>query len=65
MQSWYLWQQQFLFGVLTLIEKQEEDMPIYVFRKDFMKITIITVGKLKEKYLKDAVAEYSKQRKIL
>ena len=25
-----------------------------------MKITIITVGKLKEKYLKDAVAEYSK-----
>lgn len=26
-----------------------------------MKITIITVGKLKEKYLKDAVAEYSKR----
>ena len=26
-----------------------------------MKITVITVGKLKEKYLKDAVAEYSKR----
>ena len=26
-----------------------------------MKITIITVGKLKEKYLKDAIAEYSKR----
>lgn len=26
-----------------------------------MKLTIITVGKLKEKYLKDAVAEYSKR----
>lgn len=26
-----------------------------------MKITIITVGKLKEKYLRDAVAEYSKR----
>lgn len=26
-----------------------------------MKITVITVGKIKEKYLKDAVAEYSKR----
>ncbi len=26
-----------------------------------MKITIVTVGKIKEKYLKDAVAEYSKR----
>ena len=26
-----------------------------------MKITLITVGKLKEKYLKDAIAEYSKR----
>lgn len=26
-----------------------------------MKITVITVGKLKEKYLKDAIAEYSKR----
>ena len=26
-----------------------------------MKITIITVGKLKEKYLKDAIAEYTKR----
>ena len=26
-----------------------------------MKITIITVGKIKEKYLKDAIAEYSKR----
>lgn len=26
-----------------------------------MKLTILTVGKLKEKYLKDAVAEYSKR----
>ncbi len=26
-----------------------------------MKITIITVGKMKEKYLKDAIAEYSKR----
>lgn len=26
-----------------------------------MKISVITVGKLKEKYLKDAVAEYSKR----
>ena len=26
-----------------------------------MKITLVTVGKLKEKYLKDAVAEYSKR----
>ena len=26
-----------------------------------MKITLITVGKMKEKYLKDAVAEYSKR----
>ncbi len=26
-----------------------------------MKITIITVGKLKEKYLKDAISEYSKR----
>ena len=26
-----------------------------------MKITVITVGKLKEKYLKDAVAEYAKR----
>ena len=34
-------------------------MIISVF--SIMKITIITVGKLKEKYLKDAVAEYSKR----
>lgn len=27
----------------------------------FMKITVITVGKMKEKYLKDAIAEYSKR----
>lgn len=27
-----------------------------------MKITLITVGKIKEKYLKDAIAEYSKRR---
>ena len=26
-----------------------------------MKITLITVGKIKEKYLKDAIAEYSKE----
>jgi len=26
-----------------------------------MKITIISVGKIKEKYLKDAIAEYSKR----
>ena len=26
-----------------------------------MKITLITVGKIKEKYLKDAIAEYSKR----
>jgi 23S rRNA (pseudouridine1915-N3)-methyltransferase len=26
-----------------------------------MKISIITVGKIKEKYLKDAIAEYSKR----
>ena len=26
-----------------------------------MKVTIITVGKIKEKYLKDAIAEYSKR----
>ena len=26
-----------------------------------MKITLVTVGKIKEKYLKDAVAEYSKR----
>ena len=26
-----------------------------------MKITILTVGKIKEKYLKDAIAEYSKR----
>ena len=26
-----------------------------------MKITIITVGKIKEKYLRDAIAEYSKR----
>ena len=26
-----------------------------------MKITIVTVGKIKEKYLKDAIAEYSKR----
>lgn len=26
-----------------------------------MKITVITVGKIKEKYLKDAIAEYSKR----
>ena len=26
-----------------------------------MKITIITVGKIKEKYLKDAIAEYTKR----
>ena len=26
-----------------------------------MKITVITVGKLKEKYLKDAIAEYAKR----
>jgi 23S rRNA (pseudouridine1915-N3)-methyltransferase len=31
-------------------------------KKDFdMNITIITVGKLKEKYLKDAISEYSKK----
>ena len=29
--------------------------------KESMKITIITVGKIKEKYLKDAIAEYSKR----
>ena len=28
---------------------------------DSMKITLITVGKIKEKYLKDAIAEYSKR----
>ena len=26
-----------------------------------MKITVITVGKIKEKYLKDAISEYSKR----
>ena len=26
-----------------------------------MKVTLITVGKIKEKYLKDAIAEYSKR----
>ena len=26
-----------------------------------MKISLITVGKIKEKYLKDAIAEYSKR----
>ncbi len=26
-----------------------------------MKITLVTVGKIKEKYLKDAIAEYSKR----
>ena len=26
-----------------------------------MKTTLITVGKIKEKYLKDAIAEYSKR----
>ena len=26
-----------------------------------MKITLITVGKIKEKYLRDAIAEYSKR----
>lgn len=26
-----------------------------------MKVTVITVGKIKEKYLKDAIAEYSKR----
>ena len=26
-----------------------------------MKITVLTVGKIKEKYLKDAIAEYSKR----
>ena len=26
-----------------------------------MKITLITVGKIKEKYLKDAITEYSKR----
>mgnify|MGYP000102060121 CR=1 FL=1 len=26
-----------------------------------MKITVISVGKIKEKYLKDAIAEYSKR----
>ena len=30
-------------------------------RTDSMKITLITVGKIKEKYLKDAIAEYSKR----
>jgi len=29
--------------------------------KERMKITLITVGKIKEKYLKDAIAEYSKR----
>lgn len=26
-----------------------------------MRITLVTVGKIKEKYLKDAIAEYSKR----
>lgn len=30
-----------------------------------MKITVITVGKIKEKYLEDAIAEYSKRLKPL
>ncbi len=30
-------------------------------RKVFMKITIVTVGKIKEKYLRDAIAEYTKR----
>ena len=30
-------------------------------RKEDMNIKIITVGKLKEKYLKDAIAEYAKR----
>ena len=30
-------------------------------RTDSMKITLITVGKIKEKYLKDAIAEYTKR----
>ena len=29
--------------------------------ENLMKITLITVGKIKEKYLKDAIAEYSKR----
>lgn len=29
--------------------------------ENMMKITLITVGKIKEKYLKDAIAEYSKR----
>ena len=28
---------------------------------NYMKVTVITVGKIKEKYLKDAIAEYSKR----
>jgi 23S rRNA (pseudouridine1915-N3)-methyltransferase len=31
------------------------------YREDIMKLTIIAVGKLKEKYLKDGIAEYSKR----
>ena len=30
-------------------------------RRKQVKITLITVGKIKEKYLKDAIAEYSKR----
>ena len=30
-------------------------------KRRIMKITLITVGKIKEKYLRDAIAEYSKR----
>ena len=42
-------------------EQEEEDsIDLYGMSKK-MKITLITVGKIKEKYLKDAIAEYSKR----
>jgi len=42
--------------MIKLIKKK-----LYSDKENIMNITIITVGKLKEKYLKDAIDEYSKR----
>src|SRR5699024_3652677 len=45
-----------IFGFMTMLL-----MDHYIGKGGRMKITVISVGKIKEKYLKDAIAEYSKR----
>lgn len=52
-----------MFSLTLLLEIRQGSL--FVFKGMwFMKITIIAIGKLKEKYLKDAILEYKKRLSI-